>query len=247
MILQDKYSFLGGARLSADATSITFNATREELPYLAWEDRAQKVEKGRMSTELGFDALIDTDNPRVRTWLDMIAADGLHPFLICSEDGTVGTGALMQDVAFRGVTNDGDGGGLVNFSATISCGGPPRFGQVLWNSIIDGAITASGESDGLDLGAASAGQVVVVNGHISDYPPVGGTTPSITIVIERDLDDTFASPETVETFGPFTAFGGFSAEIPTAASSNEFYRATWTVGGTTPSFTLIVGIALAAK
>jgi hypothetical protein len=61
-----------------------------------------------------------------------------------------------------------------------------------------------------------------------------GTTPTLDVVIQTSHDGT--TWRTAHTFTQATATGTQRASFPV----DRFVRATWTVGGTTPSFTFAV-------
>jgi hypothetical protein len=61
---------------------------------------------------------------------------------------------------------------------------------------------------------------------------VGGTTPSITVIIEHSPDNTTWSTHTT-----FTAATGANTERKVLSGLDRYVRARWTVSGTTPSIT----------
>jgi hypothetical protein len=77
-----------------------------------------------------------------------------------------------------------------------------------------------------------AGQYLYASLHVLS---AAGTSPSITVSIESDADNTFSTPTTVLTFSAATSVDG---QIMRAAGpiTDTWYRAKWAVSGTTPSF-----------
>ena len=71
-----------------------------------------------------------------------------------------------------------------------------------------------------------------------DVTAAGGTTPTLNVVIEDTLDGTTFN--TVGTFAQRVAAGREVINI-TGAFSDQV-RATWTIGGTTPSFTFSIRV-----
>lgn len=101
-------------------------------------------------------------------------------------------------------------------------------------------IVATGDGSEYELGAVSATQRVWAAVH---FLTAGGTTPSIEVKIQSDVDDAFGSPVDQITFSAATAKGAqFSSTV--GAITDTWWRAVWTVSGTNPSFQtrILIGI-----
>lgn len=98
------------------------------------------------------------------------------------------------------------------------------------------ARTTTGVGTAFQVGALSASQSLYCNLHVLS---VSGTTPSITVRIESDNAVGFPSATTVGTFTAATAIGGQHMRIA-GAVTDDWFRAAWTISGTTPSFLFIV-------
>lgn len=103
------------------------------------------------------------------------------------------------------------------------------------------ARTATGTGTGLNLGALAAGQRLLASLHVLS---VAGTTPSLTVRVESDADNTWASPTTQATFTAATAVGGQSALV-SGPITDAWWRVAWTITGTTPSFLFAAALGLA--
>lgn len=68
---------------------------------------------------------------------------------------------------------------------------------------------------------------------------VSGTTPSMTLTVEWSVDGgvTFLKGDPVDTFTAITAVG---TAVKSFTPKGNAYRVTWTITGTTPSFTFDV-------
>lgn len=73
-----------------------------------------------------------------------------------------------------------------------------------------------------------------------DVTAASGTTPTMTVTVETSQDGS----SSWTSVGSFAAATGVSSQRKTFAGLDNFLRATWTVGGTTPSFTFSVAGAL---
>jgi hypothetical protein len=103
------------------------------------------------------------------------------------------------------------------------------------------ARTADGDGTGLELGALAAGQRLLASLHVLS---VAGTTPSLTASVESSADDTFGSATVRGTFTAADAVGGQSL---TAAGpvTDTWWRISWTITGTTPSFLFLASLGIA--
>ena len=103
------------------------------------------------------------------------------------------------------------------------------------------AITTTADGAGQQLGAVVAGQSMFAALHVLS---ASGTSPTLDVVIQSDDNSGFTSPVTRITMAQAT---GITSEWSSVAGAitDDYLRATLTVGGTTPSFTyaLVLGIA----
>lgn len=124
---------------------------------------------------------------------------------------------------------DGSIGDIASHSVTLGGTTPIVRGQVATAS----TITATGNGTAANLGAVSATQRIWAAVHTLT---VGGTaTPTITVKIQSSTASGFASPTDRITFSAITSKTGlFSSTV--GAITDTWWRATWTVSGTNPSF-----------
>lgn len=91
------------------------------------------------------------------------------------------------------------------------------------------ARTATGSGTGVELGDSGA---LILTLDVTD---ASGTTPSMTVSVETSEDNS-----TWRTLGSFTAKTAAGAERKSFPGVDQYARATWTITGTTPSFTFTV-------
>lgn len=101
-------------------------------------------------------------------------------------------------------------------------------------------LTATGSSAAVNLGAVTANQKVWAVFHTLT---AGGTTPSVTYKIQSDDNSGMTSPTDRITFGAATSKTG-SVSSTAGAITDTWWRATWTITGTSPSFItrILIGI-----
>lgn len=100
--------------------------------------------------------------------------------------------------------------------------------------------TGNGTGTGQQLGAASASQSVVIAVNVT---AMSGTSPSLDITVESDDNAGFSSAATVLNTGAITTASS-SLTVVAGPVTDDYYRITWTLGGTTPvaRFTVAVGL-----
>lgn len=104
------------------------------------------------------------------------------------------------------------------------------------------ARTASGTGTSINLGAIPAGQSLYAGLHVYS---VSGTTPSLTARIESDDATGFPSATTIGTFTAATALTSQFMRVATGPVTDSWFRAAWTISGTTPSFLFVLSFGLA--
>lgn len=99
------------------------------------------------------------------------------------------------------------------------------------------ARTSTGTGTANQLGALSAAQSLYVNLHVLS---IAGTTPSLTVRVESDDNAGFSSATTRGTFtAATTAVGGQHMRIA-GPITDDYWRAAWTISGSSPSFLFLV-------
>lgn len=116
-------------------------------------------------------------------------------------------------------------------------------GQVARGALIHPATvlrTGAGTGAGAIVGAVPAGRQLLVAMNVVT---LGGTTPALTLTVQRDDNVGFTTPTTVATLGPVS--------VPTAslvavagAITDDRYRVTWTLTGTTPTARFVVAVGI---
>jgi hypothetical protein len=133
---------------------------------------------------------------------------------------------------------DGSAGDLATHS--VMWRGNQRMARGTLTSLA--TVTATGNGTGFQLGAVSASQRMCAAVH---FLTAGGTTPSITVIIESDDNAGFTTPTTRITFTAATAKGAQYSSV-LGAITDDYWRARWTVSGTSPSFQTRVMLGISA-
>lgn len=129
-------------------------------------------------------------------------------------------------------------GDVAPWSASVPSAGPLIRGQVMHPP--GTARTSTGTGTIVQVGAVPAGYAMYANLHVIG---ASGTTPSMTVKVQSAALVGFGSPTDRATFTAATAIGGQSAKIA-APITDQFWRISYTISGTTPSFLLVAVLGL---
>lgn len=157
-----------------------------------------------------------------------------------TESGAVTAGDRVY--VFRSIQSNlsrgGQAGQIHKFTVTAQGSGLHGRGLVLEPAAV--ARTTTFDSTGQEVGAVAAAETLMGSLHVL---AASGTTPTLDVVVESDVDVNFASPTTRLTFGQQT---GLESDWQSAsgAITDTFYRIAGAIGGTTPSFTFAVCLGI---
>jgi hypothetical protein len=163
------------------------------------------------------------------------------PVTICPTTGADGEVAFL----FRAVQAQYEPGAQVgelfafNVSMEGSDGAPLVRGFVLHPTTT--ARTSTGNGTARQIGAVSATQTAYGALHVI---AASGTNPTLDVTVRSDDGSGFGSPTTRLTFAQKTAIGS-DWQTADGAITDDWWRVTYTIGGTDPSFTFVVAIGIA--
>lgn len=127
-------------------------------------------------------------------------------------------------------------------AVTVSATTRGTYGAIRGNILLPSAArTSSGNGTARQLGAVSATQRVFGSLHVV---AASGTTPTLNVTVASDNAVGFPSAATQLTFTQATTT---TSQFQSAAGAitDDWWRVSYTIGGTTPSFTFIVIVGIA--
>lgn len=138
-----------------------------------------------------------------------------------------GVGATYSPVS-------GEVGALMRTALDARASGTPLVrGQLM----ATGAKIATGTGSGGQYGAVASGRKIYSALHITAI--AGTAVPTFTGIIESDDNAGFTSATTRLTHDAMTAIGANWKEAqPVGGVTDDYWRASWTISGTNPSFTV---------
>ena len=148
---------------------------------------------------------------------------------------------MARSLPLQYVPLQGPPGGL----AMAKVSGKTSTGPIIRGTLMhSGAVarTASGTGTARQLGAVSSSQKVYAALHVLS---ASGTTPSLTVKVQSDNAVGFPSATDVITFSAATAVGSQWGSTA-GALTDDWWRVSYTISGTSPSFLFAVTIGIAA-
>ena len=229
---------LTGFSNKVDLSSSVVDLDKTTFGSGGWNERAG----GLFDTQVGVDGFfqaLDLTMPDDTFWANLgVSGTALT---IVPTSGTVGSLAYLGKVLETDYKPGAQVGQLLAWSATLKGNTALARGQILHPQ--GTARTTTGTGTAVQLGAVLATQRMYCNLHVMS---VSGTTPSITVALQSNVDNTFGSPTTRLTFAADTALDGQALSV-LGAVTDTWWRATWTITGTTPSFLFAVSAGIAQK
>ncbi|MEU0369106.1 hypothetical protein ABZ070_02380 [Streptomyces sp. NPDC006283] len=239
-ILLDCRLFAVGADLSGASNKIELTSEYEDKDATNYRSGGWKeVLAGLGSAEISGEGQWEAGDPSKVDDASWSALGGLGPYTVCPNDSIVGalayfTKGMRADLKFGEAVGE-----IAPWAGAVKSSWPLVRGQI--GHPPGTARTATGSGTALELGAVGAGHRLYAAVHVLS---AAGTTPSLTVSIESDEDDTFASATTRLTFNAATAAGGQILRTDGTAITDTHYRVAWTVSGTTPSFMFAVSLGI---
>lgn len=228
------------ADLSGASNSVELMHEVEELDSTVFGSSGYRTRVGglhNVSCSLeGFWSAADGTAPDDRLFADLGVAG--VPMTVSPTGAAVGDVSFFTRVVRPSYMQGAAVGELYAFqSAAMGDGTPLVRGQIADNS----TRTATGTTTALTLSTPSATQRVYAAVHVLS---VSGTTPSLTATLQTDDGSGFASPATVATGSAITSAG--SQWLAGGVGVGEgFYRLSFVVSGTAPSFVVVASIGVA--
>lgn len=238
-ILRDATIHLHDVAVHEIGNSVDLNLGLEPQDCTVWGSQARKYAGGLFTADLSADGFADMtgydgslfSNFRARTAIvASVSADSVDNSVAYTFE------ALNHELTPLS--------GSVGDMAAVSVGATTRnaYGAIRGNILLPSAArTSTGNGTARQLGAVSATQRVFSSLHVV---AASGTTPTLDVTVRSDDASGFATPTTQLTFTQVTTT---TSQFQSAAGAitDDWWRVTYTIGGTTPSFTFIVIVGIA--
>lgn len=240
--LTDARIYWGGADVSGQTNKVMAEAKLQDLDKTtfgsgAWEECAGGLFSGSSSVE-GFWAAGDPTMPDDRFFTDLgsaVVPQSMVPTTAGATQPAVGALAYLGRAQETKYSMFGAVGALTPFAIDTRYNTPVLRGVVMHPN--GTARTTTGTGTGVQVGAVTATQRMYAALHVHSVS--GTSTPTITVKLQSSVDNTFASPTDRITFTGATAISGQFSSVA-GAITDTWWRAAWTITGSSPSFTFTV-------
>lgn len=242
-----KYFAWDGHRLSRNTMTIQADFTRNMVDSTCYENNAMEEVPGVMVREFTTEGASTADFDF--ELLQKLAADNVTgAFLVPLWGGAAGV-ALGADVAVQDARLKrsqilGARDTLSPMNLGFSTVGDWRIGKMFFESVT-GSPTGAGTvaTNGLELGAAPLGVWLTI--EALDIPGITGTSPTLSVTLQSDVDDTFSAPNDLIVNTSITATADGILVYSTDAVTDTWYRVEVTIGGTSsPTYPLLIAAGL---
>ncbi|MFG1898694.1 hypothetical protein ACGFIP_32270 [Micromonospora zamorensis] len=244
-ILKNVRIFNGGVDLTSSANKVEVSGEVEERDMTTfgsydgpsdriWKEVMAGTKSGKASAS-GFWEALDPSKVDDSSWSSL---GGVGAWTVCPRGAAVGDVAYVTQ-AMRGQYQlGGSQGDIAPWSAAWGGSMPIVRGVIAHPPGL--ARTATGTGTAVLHVAVPTGGELIAALHVLS---AAGTTPSITVKIQSDDAAGFASPTDLLTFTAATARGGEARRLA-GPITDTYYRASWTITGTTPSFLFVVSLGV---
>lgn len=240
--LQNVRLFISGADLTTVNNKLELNpevADEESTAFVPSGPAWSEVLAGVRSVEASAEGQWEAGDPSKVDDVAFSTLGALVPWTGCPAGANVGDLAWLTAMRNTSYNLGGSVGDVAPWGAEGKGNWPLVRGQIAHPP--GAARTATGTGTITQLGAVASGQALYAALHVLS---VAGTTPAITVTIQSAATVGFASPTTRLTFTTANAVGG---EVLRAAGpiTDQYYRANWSITGTTPSFLFVSSFGIA--
>jgi len=229
--------FSGGYDLSSNVTSVNLEINADELDATTINSNGFKEKLGGLKdSALQLDGFYEAGANKP----DALLGASIGNELIVSVVPEAGVGNIAYFMKSRLFSYNifGSVGEITPFSVSKS----NSSDKVVRGTIqLDGDVTTTGASTGSNLGAVSTGEKVYAAVHCTAVS--GTSTPTITFILQSDDNASFTSPTDVATFTDITAIDAQYVSDD-STTSDTYWRLSYTITGTTPSFSIHASIGI---
>jgi hypothetical protein len=239
-IMQNVRLFTGGADLTGVSNKLEIAPEVEEkdttnFGSAGWSEMIGGLASSKISGEGQWEAA-DTSKVDNTQWTGL---GGVGAWTACPDNANVNDVAWLTNALTANYQLGGAVGDVAPWTAEAASSWPMPRGRV--GHPPGTARTTTGNGTGVELPAVAAGQYLYASLHVLSVS--GASTPTLTVTIDSDDTSGFASPVTRISFAAATARGGQILRT-TGPITDTWYRASWTISGTTPSFLFLVAFGV---
>jgi len=240
-VLTDVRGYFGGLDATGQNTQCQLEATAADLDATTmgsggWTALAAGLQGAKLtySGYAAYGATPGLDQVDDHYWADLIGGTAV-PVSLIPTGGAVGQSAYLGQILDTEYKRFDKVGSLDPFEIDGQLSGALAQGFILHPQ--GTARTTTGTGTGVQFPAVSATQHMYLALHVLS---IAGTTPTLTVTVQSATSNAFSSPTTRATWSGWTTQTGGQWSIIPGAVTDTWWRVTWTIGGTTPSYLFAV-------
>jgi len=226
--------YFSGHDFSGDMNAVQLQLGADAQEVTAFGHTARNFVPGLLSSVFSASGYFEAASPDA-TLAGNLAVGG--DVLILAQDASVGSVAWMMQALLHEYKLLGQVGQAAPFDLAIAAEDAAMRGQVEVLS----TLSTSTASTGVQLGALSSAQRLWAAAMTTGAP--GGSTPTLDLKVQSDDNGSFTSATDRITFSQMTTRSQEMASVD-GAVSDDYWRFSWTVGGSTPTFPMIAAFGI---
>ena len=229
-IFVDEWDFSG----FSNAVDISVDNNLAEVT--AFADTDQTFVEGKAGFGITINGFYSRTDYDAEMWADLTAAArqlGIYPPGVSDGD----YGYEGQSIV-TGQPRVADKGAAVTLNVNWK-GDTPLVRAIVLD--VNTALIATGNGTAYQHGAVAAGQTIV---GVLRVLSASGTLPTLTVIIQSDDNQAFTSPTTRLTFTGVTTSATYEVMMAAGAITDTWWRVSYTVGGTTPVYSVVVSFGI---
>lgn len=239
-VLTNVRLFAGGADFTSRSNKMELAAEVEDKDSTnfgsgGWKEHLGGLKGGALGGEGQWEAgdLSKVDDDR---WASMGAVTA---YTVCPHAADVGNLAWTLKALESKYQLGGQVGDIAPWTMAVAGVWPLGRGKVAHPP--GTARTATGTGTAVQLAAASSDQYLYATLHVLSVSGTG--SPTLTVAVESDNAEGFPSTTNRITFTAATAVGGEIKRL-VGPITDDWYRVTWTISGSSPSFLFVAAVAV---
>lgn len=229
-ILKNKKIWFDGLSLSGASKAFALNYGADAEEVTTFDDDTHIHKGGLLTVAASITGFFDADPYDAKIYTEM----GTAGKILTWANGTAAGSTAYTFKSMLGSYSPGaQVGNMLEFNLDAASAGKLIRGSIAENQT---GVDTTGDGTGVQLGSISASQKLYVACHVLN---AAGTSPTMDLIIESDDNASFTSATTRATFTQFDAIGGEWKEV-SGAIADDYWRASWTIGGTDPDFDFVI-------
>lgn len=239
-VLANCKAYLDGYDLTGHSNKVELLYSADILDKTVFGETAKTKIAGLKNVEMNLEGFWEAGAGKIDTLAEANLGVAGKIITLCPTGGA----ANEPFFSFKNMLGEYSAGAAVGelFPFSYNGQGSDSQGLIKGTVLENGAKTATANGTSRQLGAVGATQYLYAVMHVL---AVSGTNPTLDMIIQCDDNAGFTSPTSKITFARATAIGSQWGTRVAGAITDDYWRASWTIGGTGgPSFTVFVGVAI---